>query len=175
MGCVHIELEQGDNGAQEIDADSATEYYTKMEQDNPLDDEMFRELSQIDGVTDVAVFRGCKSDFIFPRMNDYARENPDTLSFRNIGLSRVQMEKYSDMLLEGTIDYDILVKEHGVLAGDSEKLMYRFYGYQPQLGDVIQVKTDQGTTVELKVMGLVESPHVGIAVSYTHLTLPTIA
>ena len=70
MGCVHIELEQGDNGAQEIDADSATEYYTKMEQDNPLDDEMFRELSQIDGVTDVAVFRGCKSNFIFPRMND---------------------------------------------------------------------------------------------------------
>lgn len=59
-------------------------------------------------------------------MNDYARENPDTLSFRNIGLSRAQMEKYSDMLLEGTIDYDILVKEHGVLAGDSEKLMYRF-------------------------------------------------
>ena len=169
VGCVHIELEQGDNGAQEIDADSATEYYTKMEQDNPLDDEMFRELSQIDGVTDVAVFRGCKSNFIFPRMNDYARENPDTLSFRNIGLSRAQMEKYSDMLLEGTIDYDILVKEHGVLAGDSEKLMYRFYGYQPQLGDVIQVKTDQGTTVELKVMGLVESPHVGIDVPFFYV------
>ena len=31
VGCVHIELEQGDNGAQEIDADSATEYYTKMD------------------------------------------------------------------------------------------------------------------------------------------------
>ncbi|WP_455619330.1 ABC transporter permease [Eisenbergiella sp.] len=169
VGCVHIELEQGDNGAQGIDVDSATEYYTRMEQDNPLNEEMLRTLSQIDGVTDVAVFRGCKSDFIFPRMNDYARENLNTLSFRNIGLSREQMEKYSGMLLEGTIDYDTLVKERGVLVGDSEKLMYRFYGYLPQLGDVIQVKTDQGTVVELKVMGLVDSPHLGIDVPFFYV------
>lgn len=169
LGCVRVELEQSAAGMQGIEEESMTDFYTRTQQNNPLDEELLRSLTEIDGVAGVTVFQGCKSDFIFPTMNDYARENPQELSFRNIGLTREQMEKYGDMLLEGTMDYDTLAGQQGILVGDTEKLLNRFYGYLPGLGDIIRVKTDYGTTVELKVMGLVDPPSLGIDVPFFFL------
>ena len=152
LGCAHLELEQSDAGSS-TDEEGRTDYYTRIQQNNPLDEKLLEAVKQIDGVTDVLIFKGCKSDMIFPEMNDYARANPEELSFRNIGLTREQMEAYSGYLTEGTMDYDTLVQNNGILIADSDNLIGRYYGYTAKLGDRIQIKTDSGDTAEFQVMG----------------------
>ena len=168
LGCAHLELQQSD-GRSDTSDDSLTEYYTKVQQENPLDEEMLQTVKQIDGVSDVLIFQGCKSDMIFPEMNDYARENPKELSFRNIGLTREQMESCSGYLVEGTMDYDTLVQNNGILIADSDNLIGRFYGYTAKLGDRIQIKTDTDTTVEFQVMGVLKGLTLGIDVPFFYM------
>nr|WP_308625608.1 FtsX-like permease family protein [uncultured Eisenbergiella sp.] len=168
LGCVHLELQQSDARSDTSD-DGLTDYYTKVQQENPLDEEMLQTVKQIDGVSDVLIFQGCKSDMIFPEMNDYARENPKELSFRNIGLTREQMEACSGYLMEGTMDYDTLVQNHGILIADSDNLIGRFYGYTAKLGDKIQIKTDRDTTVEFQVMGVLRGLTLGIDVPFFYM------
>lgn len=168
LGCAHLELEQSDAGSS-ADEEGRTDYYTRIQQNNPLDEKLLEAVKQIDGVTDVLIFKGCKSDMIFPEMNDYARANPEELSFRNIGLTREQMEAYSGYLTEGTMDYDTLVQNNGILIADSDNLIGRYYGYTAKLGDRIQIKTDSGDTAEFQVMGVLRGLRLGIDVPFFYM------
>lgn len=168
LGCAHLELEQSDSGSG-MDDEGRTDYYTRIQQNNPLDEKLLQTIKQIDGVTDVILFKGCKSDMVFPELNDYARANPEELSFRNIGLTREQMDTYSGYLTEGTMDYDVLVQNNGILIADSDNLIGRYYGYTAKLGDRIQIKTDNGGTVEFQVMGVLRRLTLGIDVPFFYM------
>ena len=61
-----------------------------------------------------------------------------------------------DMMLEGTTDYDELVKNHGIVVTDDiEKPLSTLYsGYQTKIGDTLTFHPYGGKPMEFTIMGI---------------------
>lgn len=138
--------------------DSMVENYTKLQSQNPLDKKLESSLLAIDGVKNINKYIGCESHIIYP--NNEKSEN------RVIGLTKQQLKEYSQCLLEGTIDYNELIKNRGILISDPEGLIHKYYNFKAKLGDKIQISTDKGTVEEFKIMGIMGEMNTGIDIDF---------
>ena len=67
-----------------------------------------------------------------------------------------------EMVLEGTADYDELVKNHGIVVTDDiEKPLSTMYsGYQPKIGDTLTFQPYGGEPMEFTVMGIANGKNI---------------
>lgn len=61
-------------------------------------------------------------------------------------------------MLNGTLDYDRLVAEHGIIIDDSAGMVKTFAHYEAVAGDIVQIETDEGEKMPFKVMATVDLP-----------------
>ncbi|BCJ94799.1 ABC transporter permease [Anaerocolumna cellulosilytica] len=138
--------------------DSFIENYTQLQSMNPLNKDLEDALLAIEGVNHIEKFVGCKSELIYP--------NGEKSQVRVIGLTQQQLNEYKANLLEGTADYDELIKNNGILVADPGGLINQLYGYTAKLDDIISIETDEGTYKKFKVMGIMKNLNIGIDMAF---------
>lgn len=138
------------------------ENVTLLQESNPLDEKLEASLLAIDGVSGVEKLAGCVSEMFFPN----GIKPKETPWFPINGLTKQQMSKYEGNILEGTADYNELIKKHGILVCDPDGLLQRYYDYSVKLGDKLQIVTDEGAIQELTVMGIMNDMSMGISMPF---------
>ena len=118
-----------------------------LQEKNLFDDDFLEQINSIDGV------RGTKR-WYFTDAKAYVN-NKDYVNFIQ-GFNRDEQINLEKSLLEGTVDYDTLVKNNGIVI--LKDRLENIYGFKKNLGDTIRVDYDTGSkivTKEYKVMGVV--------------------
>ena len=132
------------------------EEFPEISRNNPLTPELKEKILAVDGVKSinsrasssafVSLPNGAAADFY---LHTFTREEEQEL------LS-------PEMVLEGTADYDELVKNHGiVITDDLEKPLSAMYsGYQPKIGDTLTFQPYGGEPMEFTVMGIANGENI---------------
>lgn len=128
---------------------SSEEMETEQEllAENLLSDELYETLSSMDSVEKITRFN---SSYVFV-------EFPRNSEGQNLtGLTREQVKELlpQDFMVEGTADYDEMAAKNGVIIGDSEKLLEKFYGFTPKVGDVLHCQGFNGESLDVTVTGV---------------------
>lgn len=126
----------------------------KLQQNNPLDQELFSKLTEEAMIRDMVSVQSCTANMFFPD-NVNVEDQP---YYEIVGLSREYLESRQGALLSGTLDYDKLVEEHGIIIDDSAGMVKSFAHYEAVVGDTIQIETDEGEEIPFKVMAVVDWP-----------------
>lgn len=123
--------------------------YSQIQQlNNPLTDLLREQIFDIDGV------KGIHKEIM---VNGTALELNDTWNLYGFALNDVK--GFEASLIEGTLDYETLTQNKGLLVYLSDDLE-KFYDWTPQLGDTVTFSTLKGdgdyVETTLTVMGLLE-------------------
>ena len=126
----------------------------KLQQNNPLNQELFTKLTEEAMVGDMLSIQSCTTNMFFPD-NVNVEDQP---YYDIVRLSREYLESRQDALLSGTLDYDKLVEEHGIIIDDSAGMVKSFAHYEAVVGDTVQIETDEGEKIPFKVMATANLP-----------------
>ncbi len=126
----------------------------KLQQNNPLNQELFTKLTEEAMIGDMLSVQSCTANMFFPD-NVNVEDQP---YYEIVGLSREYLESHQGALLNGTLDYDRLVAEHGIIIDDSAGMVKTFAHYEAVAGDIVQIETDEGEKMPFKVMATVDLP-----------------
>lgn len=126
----------------------------KLQQNNPLDHELFSKLTEEAMIRDMVSVQSCTANMFFPD-NVNVEDQP---YYEIVGLSREYLESRQEALLNGTLDYDKLVEEHGIIIDDSAGMVKSFAHYEAVVGDTVQIETDEGEELPFKVLATVDWP-----------------
>ncbi len=135
-------------------ADAFTPYVPvvdNLQQNNPLDQDLITELSKDALLRDMVSIQSCTANMFFPD-NVNVEDQP---YYEIVGLSREYLEDHQNALLSGTLDYDKLVEEHGIIIDDSTGMVKTFAHYEAAVGDIVGIETDEGEILPFKVMATV--------------------
>lgn len=148
--------------------EASPEELLEISRENPLTPELREKVLAVDGV---------KS--IIPRTSSAAILSlPNGVSddFELHTFTREEMEELipEKMMVDGTSDYDELVKNHGIVITDSmdDPMLSMLSGYQPKVGDIITFQPYGGEPTELTVMGIADSKKVTKTTGIAMFTLP---
>lgn len=122
-----------------------------LQQNNPLDRNLITELFKDELLQDMFSIQSCTTNMFFPD-NVNVENQP---YYEIVGLSREYLESHQDVLLGGTLDYDKLVEERGIIIDDSAGMVKRFAHYEAAVGDTARIETDEGEILPFKVMAIV--------------------
>ena len=145
----------------------------ELQQNNPLDRNLITELTEDGLLRDILSIRSCTANIFFPD-NVNVEDMP---YYEIVGLSREYLESRQDALLSGTLDYDKLVEEHGIIIDDSYGMVKRFGHYEAVIGDTALIETDEREVLPFKVMAAVElqdKPYIGYHIYVPQDLLSTI-
>lgn len=132
------------------------EKFPEISRNNPLTPQLKEKILAVDGVksinsrTSASAFvslpNGAAADFY---LHTFTREEEQELL-------------PPEMVLEGTADYDELVKNHGIVVTDDiEKPLSTMYsGYQPKIGDTLTFQPYGGEPMEFTVMGIANGKNI---------------
>lgn len=148
--------------------EASPEELLEISRENPLTPELREKVLAVDGV---------KS--IIPRTSSAAILSlPNGVSddFELHTFTREEMEELlpEKMMVDGTSNYDELVKNHGIVITDSmdDPMLSMLSGYQPKVGDIITFQPYGGEPTELTVMGIADSKKVTKTTGIAMFTLP---
>lgn len=97
----------------------------------------------------VTAIQSCTANVYLPP-NTNVEDQP---YFDVVGISKEFLERYQDRLPTGSMDYDLLEAQNGILIDDSTKMLVQFAHYNASAGDVIEIETDTGEKIKFTVMG----------------------
>lgn len=126
----------------------------KLQQNNPLNQELFTKLTEEAMIGDKRSIQSCTANMFFPD-NVNVEDQP---YYEIVGLSREYLESRQDALLNGTLDYDKLATEHGIIIDDSSGMVKSFAHYEAVVGDTVQIETDEGEKIPFTVMATANLP-----------------
>ena len=128
----------------------------EISRNNPLTPELKEKILAVDGVKSMNS-RTSASAFV-------SLPNGASADFYLHTFTREEMKELlpPDMMLEGTTDYDELVKNHGIVVTDDiEKPLSTLYsGYQPKIGDTLTFHPYGGKPMEFTIMGIANGKNV---------------
>lgn len=142
-------LSPNDNGADS--KLSEVEAYDALQRENPLNDKLIQSLSNNPKIAELSMLKGCNANVFFPG-NVNVEGNPN---YEIIGLSKEDITSHKGTLLSGSMDYDELMSNHGILIDDSTGIVKRFGHYDAKLGDKIEIETESGEKISFTVMGTI--------------------
>ena len=132
---------------------------------NPFNDSLIDSISSISGVTNVYARQGIFAQVAWPD------QEPVDYLMHCVGLDDLQSTKLQSYLTEGTIDYQTLVEERGIIINNPNENLERWESYHPQIGDKIRfIKTD-GTVLSLTVLGITAASHQGVAINFIYIPI----
>lgn len=101
---------------------------------------------------DLVSIKSCVSNLFFPGNVNVE----DTPTYEIVGLSREYLESHQDALLSGTLDYDKLVEQRGIIIDDDGDMVKIYGHYEAVVGDSVQIETDEGEKLPFQVMATVD-------------------
>lgn len=123
------------------------EYY-ELQQNNILNSELLEMLYGVEGVDEIKEYKGIRLNTELP--NGYSE------SFLMDGYNRSDNVLFEENLSQGTADYDVLVKENGILINNMNEWKM-LYGWEVEIGDKICVSTISGSRYMFTIMGMVNT------------------
>ncbi len=128
------------------------EAFDRAQRDNPLNDELKEQLLDNTQIESVTALQSCTASVYFP-----GNTNVEGIPYFDVvGLSKEFLEQHQDTLLTGSMNYEELVAQNGILMDDSSGMVAKFGKYNAAVGDVIEIETDTGEKVKFTVMGLID-------------------
>lgn len=128
------------------------EKYTDLQESNPLNEDLVNKLSENPAITGITSVESCQSFFYLPNNLNVERMPQSHIG----GIKEEDISKYHEYLEEGTIDYEQLLNNHGILVDDSAGILKQFCNYDVKLNDKIQLETNTGQMLTFTVMGIVD-------------------
>lgn len=132
--------------------DSYVEEMARLQENNPLSDTLINELLTCEDITEIKEVKGIAASVFLPE-NTGAESSMDEMVY---ALSKEQTADRKACLLSGTMDYDTLVQEYGILVDDHKNNLATFYGYHLKLGDHIEILSDTGEKITFTIAGIVD-------------------
>ncbi|PXV93360.1 ABC-type lipoprotein release transport system permease subunit [Lachnotalea glycerini] len=140
--------------------------FQTLQKNNPFSEEVLNKLSENNKVTKIHALKGTVANVFLP--ND---SNIDTDPYYQIaGLSKENVNSFQNHLLSGTMDYDTLVSEQGILVDDSAGMLKQFDHYDVKVGDIIQIETDKGEKLAFTVSGTLNMQESGYSGIYFYIS-----
>lgn len=136
---------------------------------NPFDDTLVDSLTSIPGVTNVRTRQGVFTQVAWPD------QDPVDYLMHCTGLDERQGQKLQPYLTEGTIDYQTLVKERGIIINNPNSNLEKWESYHPQIGDKIRFSKTDGTILTLTVLGITAAAHQGVAIDFIYMPVEFLA
>ena len=128
------------------------EKYTDLQESNPLNEDLVNKLSENPAITGITSVESCQSFFYLPNNLNVERMPQSHIG----GIKEEDISKYHEYLEEGTIDYEQLLNNHGILVDDSAGILKQLCNYDVKLNDKIQLETNTGQMLTFTVMGIVD-------------------
>lgn len=122
--------------------------YDRLQQNNPLSQDFIAKLTEEVQVRDLESVQSCQANLFFPGNDDVDYDN----TWEIVGLSREYLESHQDALLSGTLDYDELVENQGIIIDDDGDMLKTYEHYEATVGDSVQIENDEGEKVPFQVM-----------------------
>lgn len=124
----------------------------KLQRNNPLNQDFVAKLKEKVILRDLVSIKSCVSNLFFPGNVNVE----DTPTYEIVGLSREYLESHQDALLSGTLDYDNLVEQRGIIIDDDGDMLKTYGHYEAVVGDSVQIETDEGEKLPFQVMATVD-------------------
>lgn len=125
--------------------------YDRLQQNNPLNQDFVAKLTEEVQLRDLASVQSCQANLFFPGNDGVDYDN----TWEIVGLSREYLESRQDALLSGTLDYDELVENQGIIIDDDGDTLKTYEHYEATVGDTVQIENDGGEKVPFQVMATV--------------------
>ena len=122
--------------------------YDRLQQNNPLSQDFIVKLTEEVQLRDLESVQSCQANLFFPGNDDVDYDN----TWEIVGLSREYLESHQDALLSGTLDYDELVENQGIIIDDDGDMLKTHEHYEAIVGDSVQIENDEGKKVSFQVM-----------------------
>ena len=122
--------------------------YDRLQQNNPLSQDFIAKLTEEVQLRDLESVQSCQANLFFPGNGDVDYDN----TWEIVGLSREYLESHQDALLSGTLDYDELVENQGIIIDDDGDMLKTHEHYEAIVGDSVQIENDEGKKVPFQVM-----------------------
>ena len=122
--------------------------YDRLQQNNPLSQDFIAKLTEEVQLRDLESVQSCQANLFFPGNDDVDYDN----TWEIVGLSREYLESHQDALLSGTLDYDELVENRGIIIDDDGDMLKTYEHYEAIVGDSVQIENDEGKKVPFQVM-----------------------
>ncbi len=134
--------------------DAFGEAFVETQEENPLGEDLQERIAALPGVDYITAYSSTSMEI--PQIME---DEP----FDILGLTREQMSGMyvGDAVLDGTVDYQKLVDEDGILVSSCGSTLKTVYGAEFQVGDRITLRCYNGQNKTYTVMGIVEEVHVG--------------
>lgn len=139
------------NGEYELslNGDAAPEDMAVLQSENPMNDELFRVITNIPGTTNIEVYR--QGRFTVP--------NAEGITVT--GLTDVQMENSLDALTDGTMEYAEMIRNNGIIIADKDNLLEHFFQLAESIGDTFTLEMLDGTVREFTIVGRADENKFG--------------
>ena len=139
------------NGEYELslNGDAAPEDMAVLQSENPMNDELFRVITNIPGTTNIEVYQ--QGRFTIP--------NAEGITV--IGLTDAQMENFSDALTDGTMEYAEMISNNGIIIADKDNLLEHFFQLAENIGDTFPLEMLDGTVREFTIVGRADENKFG--------------
>lgn len=128
--------------------------FVETQAENPLGQDLQERLAALPGVDYITAYSSTSMEI--PQIME---DEP----FDILGLTKEQMSGMyeGDAVLDGTVDYQKLVDEDGILVAPCGNTLKNVYGVEFKVGDTVDIRCYNGKSKTYTVMGIVEEAHVG--------------
>ena len=139
------------NGEYELSlsGDATPEDMAVLQSENPMNDELFRVITNIPGTTNIEVYQ--QGRFTIPNAEGITA----------IGLTDAQMENFSDALTDGTMEYAEMISNNGIIIADKDNLLEHFFQLPENIGDTFPLEMLDGTVREFTIVGRADENKFG--------------
>ena len=139
------------NGEYELSlsGDAPPEDMAVLQSENPMNDELFRVITNIPGTTNIEVYQ--QGRFTIPNAEGITA----------IGLTDAQMENFSDALTDGTMEYAEMISNKGIIIADKDNLLEHFFQLPENIGDTFPLEMLDGTVREFTIVGRADENKFG--------------
>ncbi len=134
--------------------DAFGQAFVETQTENPLGKGLQERLADLPGVDYITAYSSTSMEV--PQIME---DEP----FDILGLTREQMSRMyvGDAVLDGTVAYQKLVDEDGILVAPCGSTLKNVYGVEFQVGDTVTLRCYNGQSKTYTVMGIVEETRVG--------------
>lgn len=138
-------------------SESSPQEMAALQSDNPFNEQLMQKINNIPGTSHIEVYQMTTIDF------------PNTYHayLTVLGLTREQMDAFSQYMTGGSMDYDTMELQKGVVIHDPEKLLNYYYGLPENIGDTLAFTTLSQSSAQFSVVGDIDLPGFSICVIMT--------
>lgn len=139
-------LGDGGNYMLSLSCPNLKEQHTVLK-NNPMSEDLYHKLLGLNSVTKITRYSSSYVNVSLPR---------EDAGINFTGFTKEQITQFlpSTAMGVGEADYERMTEKNGVIINDPEKLLGRYYGYTPKIGDVLRCNGYGGRNIDMPILGI---------------------